>query len=117
MTAKEKLRQTIEDLSEAEAQDALGFIVRRRGQRDTLGELLDRAPVDDETTTPEEDGSTALRSTTRPPRLRRTRASAKPKRISSAGTCCRRTRSGARSFERQRRLDLLGEGGTCFQAS
>lgn len=55
MTAKEKLRQTIEDLSEAEAQDTLGFIVRRRGQRDALGELLDRAPIDDEPTTPEED--------------------------------------------------------------
>jgi hypothetical protein len=55
MTAKEKLWQTIDDLSEAEAQDALGFIVRRRGQRDALGELLDRAPIDDEPTTPEED--------------------------------------------------------------
>jgi hypothetical protein len=55
VTAKEKLRQTVDDLSEAEAQDALGFIVRRRGQRDALGELLDRAPIDDEPTTPEED--------------------------------------------------------------
>lgn len=55
MTAKEQLRQTVEDLSEAEAQDALGFIVRRRGQHDALGELLDRAPIDDEPTTPEED--------------------------------------------------------------
>ncbi len=55
MTAKEKLRQTVEDLSEAEAQDALGFIVRRRQQHDALGEMLDRAPVDDEPTTPEED--------------------------------------------------------------
>ncbi|HEV3070928.1 MAG TPA: hypothetical protein VGY76_05830 [Solirubrobacteraceae bacterium] len=54
MTAKEKLRQTVEDLSEAEAQDTLGFIVRRRGQRDTLAELLERAPLDDEPTTPEE---------------------------------------------------------------
>ncbi len=55
MTAKEKLRQTVEELSEAEAQDTLGFIVRRRSDRDTLAELLDRAPVDDEPTTPEED--------------------------------------------------------------
>jgi hypothetical protein len=55
MTAKEELRQTVEDLSEAEAQDALGFIVRRRGQRDALGELLERAPVDDEPATPDED--------------------------------------------------------------
>lgn len=55
MTAKEKLRQTIEDLSEAEAQDALGFIVRRRQRYDALGEMLERAPLDDEPTTPEED--------------------------------------------------------------
>lgn len=55
MTAKEKLRHTVEDLSEAEAQDTLGFIVRRRGQRDALAELLERAPLDDEPTTPEED--------------------------------------------------------------
>ncbi len=54
MTAKEKLRQTVDDLSEAEAQDALGFIVRRRGQRDALGEMLERAPLDDEPTTPKE---------------------------------------------------------------
>ena len=58
MTAKEKLRQTVEDLSEAEAQDTLGFIVRRRGQRDALAELLERAPLDDEPTTPEEDEAT-----------------------------------------------------------
>jgi hypothetical protein len=57
MTAKEKLRMTVDDMSEVEAQDALGFIVRRRGQRDALGELLERAPLDDEPTTPEEDES------------------------------------------------------------
>jgi len=57
MTAKEKLRQTVEDLSEAEAQNTLGFIVRRRGQRDALADLLERAPLDDEPTTPEEDES------------------------------------------------------------
>jgi hypothetical protein len=57
MTAKEKLRKTVEELSEAEAQDALGFIVRRRGERDALAELLERAPVDDEPTTPREDES------------------------------------------------------------
>jgi hypothetical protein len=57
MTAKEKLRMTVDGLSEVEAQDALGFIVRRRGQRDALGELLERAPLDDEPTTPEEDES------------------------------------------------------------
>jgi hypothetical protein len=55
MTAKEKLRRTVAELSEAEAQDALGFIVRRRGERDGLAELLERAPLDDEPTTPEEE--------------------------------------------------------------
>ncbi len=55
MTAKEKLQQTVEELSEAEAQDTLGFIVRRRSDRDALAELLERAPVDDEPTTHEED--------------------------------------------------------------
>ncbi len=48
---------TVDDLSEAEAQDALGFIVRRRQQRDALGELLERAALDDEPTTPGEDES------------------------------------------------------------
>ncbi len=55
MTAKEKLRQTVDGLSEAEAQDALGFIVRRRDKHDALAELLERAPLDDEPTTAEED--------------------------------------------------------------
>jgi len=55
MTAKEQLRQTVEQLSEAEAQDALGYIVRRRGNHDALSNLLERAPLDDEPTTPEED--------------------------------------------------------------
>lgn len=55
MTAKEKLRHAIEALSEAEAQDALGFIAQRRNGRDALSELLDAAPVDDEPTTPDED--------------------------------------------------------------
>jgi len=54
MTAKEQLKQTIEGLSEAEAQDALGFVVRRQNKRDALAELLDSAPIDDEPTTPEE---------------------------------------------------------------
>jgi hypothetical protein len=55
MTAKEQLKQTVEKLSEAEAQDALGFIVHRQNKRDALADLLDSAPVDDEPTTPEED--------------------------------------------------------------
>lgn len=55
MTAKDKLRQTVEELSEAEAQATLGFIVHRRGKRDALAELLERAPLDDEPATPDED--------------------------------------------------------------
>lgn len=55
MTAKEKLRRAIEGLSEAEAKDALGFIVQRRGGHDALSELLGSAPLDDEPTTPAED--------------------------------------------------------------
>jgi hypothetical protein len=55
MTAKEQLKQTVEGLSESEAQDALGFIVRRQSTRDALGDLLASAPIDDEPTTPEED--------------------------------------------------------------
>ncbi len=61
MTAKNKLRQTVEELSEAGAQDTLGFIVRRRDKRDALAELLERAPLDDEPTTPEEDEGPAPR--------------------------------------------------------
>jgi len=56
MTAKEKLRETVEDLSEAEAAAALDYIARHRnGDRDALGELLNSAPLDDEPTTPEEE--------------------------------------------------------------
>jgi hypothetical protein len=50
MTAKEKLRVVVEELSESEAESALGYIASRR-----LGELLDSAPVDDEPSTPEEE--------------------------------------------------------------
>jgi hypothetical protein len=54
MTAKEKLRMVIEDLSESEAAEALELIPRS-SQPDALDELLDSAPADDEPTTPEED--------------------------------------------------------------
>lgn len=54
MTAKEKLRRAVEELSEAEAAEALDLLVRR-GEGDALDELLENAPVDDEPTTPEED--------------------------------------------------------------
>jgi hypothetical protein len=54
MTAKEKLRKVIEDLSEAEAAEALE-VIPHRARPDALDELLDSAPADDEPTTPEED--------------------------------------------------------------
>jgi predicted RNase H-like HicB family nuclease len=53
MTAKEKLRKAVEELSEAEAAEALELITRRSG-RDALDELLDSAPIDDEPETDEE---------------------------------------------------------------
>ncbi len=56
MTAKEKLRKVVEDLSEAEAAAALDVLISPGG-RDSLAELLDHAPLDDEPTTPEEDES------------------------------------------------------------
>ncbi len=59
MTAKEGLRQAIEDLSELEAQRTLAFIARRRDDRDPMIEAFENAPYDDEPTTPEEDRSAA----------------------------------------------------------
>ena len=58
MTAKEKLRQAIEDLSEVEAEQTLAFIARRR-EPDPVAEFFENAPIDDEPTTPEEDRSAA----------------------------------------------------------
>jgi hypothetical protein len=49
MTAKEKLRQTIEDLSELEAEQTLAFIARHR-----VLEFFNNAPEDDEALTPDE---------------------------------------------------------------
>lgn len=49
VTAKEKLKATVESLSEAEAEAALALIVRRVGD----------APVDDEPITPEEEAALA----------------------------------------------------------
>jgi hypothetical protein len=52
MTAKEKLRATVEELSETEAAAALDYIAsHRNGDRDALGEFLESAPLDDEPTT------------------------------------------------------------------
>ncbi len=55
MTAKEKLRVVVEELSESEAESALDYIASRR--HDELGELLDSAPVDDEPSTAEEEAA------------------------------------------------------------
>ena len=54
MTAKEKLHQVVESLSEPEAEETLDYIERQHG-RDPLVELLENAPADDEPTTAEEE--------------------------------------------------------------
>jgi hypothetical protein len=56
MTAKEKLRQAVEELTELEAEQALAFIARRR-ERDPVLEFFENAPEDDEPLTPEEAAS------------------------------------------------------------
>ena len=53
MTAKEKLRRAVEELSEAEAAEALELL-DRRSPRDALDDVLDNAPIDDEPETDEE---------------------------------------------------------------
>lgn len=57
MTAKEQLHRVVEELSEAEAADALSLLVARRARPDALDQLLADAPLDDEPTTPEEEAS------------------------------------------------------------
>jgi hypothetical protein len=58
MTAKEKLRAAVEDLSETEAADALDYIAsRHHGGHDALNRLLDAAPLDDEVTTRAEEAA------------------------------------------------------------
>jgi len=54
MTAKQQLRQLVDELSEVEAAEALDILAARRGH-DAQSVLLDDAPLDDEPTTPEED--------------------------------------------------------------
>jgi hypothetical protein len=56
MTAKEKLRQAIEDLSELEAEQTLAFIARRR-EPDPVLEFFNNAPEVDEPLTREEEAS------------------------------------------------------------
>jgi nucleoid-associated protein YejK len=55
MTAKEQLRERIDELTEAEAADTLDYLARRREPRDALTEFLDQAPIDDEPVSEEEE--------------------------------------------------------------
>lgn len=54
MTAKDKLRQAVEQLSELEAEDTLAYIARRR-ERDPVIEAFENAPLDDEPLTEDEE--------------------------------------------------------------
>ena len=56
MTAKDKLRQAVEELSELEAEQALAFITRRQEQ-DPVLEFFDTVPEEDEPLTPAERAS------------------------------------------------------------
>jgi hypothetical protein len=56
MTAKEKLRQVVEELSELEAEETLAFIARRR-EPDPVLAFINNAPEVDEPLTPEEEAS------------------------------------------------------------
>jgi len=54
MTAKEQLRERVERLTEEEAAATLRLLDQRN---DGLTRMLDEAPVDDESTTPEEEAA------------------------------------------------------------
>ena len=58
MTAKEKLRVVVEELTESEAEGALDYIASSR--QDELGALLESAPVDDEPSSAEEEAAVQL---------------------------------------------------------
>lgn len=55
MTAKERLRNLVEELSEEEAASALVVVERRRA--DPMLQALAAAPPDDEESTPDEDAT------------------------------------------------------------
>jgi hypothetical protein len=55
MTAKERLRQLADELSEQEAATALALV--ERSQHDPMLQVLASAPEDDESSDPEEDAS------------------------------------------------------------
>ena len=54
MTAKEQLRERVEQLTEDEAAETLRLLDNRA---DPLTRMLDNAPLDDEPTTPEEEAA------------------------------------------------------------
>ncbi len=58
MTAKDKLRQAVDELTELEAEETLAFIARRR-ERDPMIEAFENAPYDDEPSSADEDRSAA----------------------------------------------------------
>jgi hypothetical protein len=58
MTAKEKLRQAVEELTELEAEQTLAFIASRR-EGDPMIAAFENAPYDDEPNSAEEDRSAA----------------------------------------------------------
>lgn len=58
MTANEKLRRAVEELSESEAAEALEVLIGRN-QRDSLEALLDNALIDGEPETDEERAAVA----------------------------------------------------------
>ncbi len=57
MTVKERLHQLVDELSEAEADDALRYVASRRegGEADSFAHWLDSRPEDDEPLTAEEE--------------------------------------------------------------
>jgi len=54
MTAKQQLRQLVDEFSEVEAAEALDILASRR-RPNSLTELLSNAPEDDEPSSPEEE--------------------------------------------------------------
>jgi hypothetical protein len=54
MTAKDKLRQAVDELTELEAEETLAFIARRR-DLDPVIEAFENAPIDDEPFTEEDE--------------------------------------------------------------
>jgi hypothetical protein len=55
MTVKERLHQLVDELSDAEADDALRYVASRR--EDPLVQMLDNAPEEDEEISAEEDAA------------------------------------------------------------